>query len=165
MHPSRSFYVDIVFDKLEYSHDVIFGSSPGSGRLELDFPTIDLASLVLTKLQIHDINKKDLIDLLMLFEAHPVCEKGVHRECMDFDYILSILTDDWGFWYDAKNNLTSALSIIQGHLRENGSSEAIARISKLLYEVESRPKTKKWEKRAKQGTAKPWYREVEEIER
>jgi len=42
--PSDKFHVDIFLDKLEFSHDVIFGKKPGDGRLELDYPTIALAT-------------------------------------------------------------------------------------------------------------------------
>src|SRR5437667_273116 len=40
------FHLDIFLDKLEFSHDILFGKKPGNGRLELDFPTISLTDLV-----------------------------------------------------------------------------------------------------------------------
>jgi len=45
-------------------------------------------------------------------------------------------------------------------------SQTIAqRTNKLLGMVTNSPKTKHWEKRAKTGTKKLWYREVEDIVR
>ena len=39
------------------------------------------------------------------------------------------------------------------------------RISEFLKIVNEMPKSRAWEKRAKKGTAKPWYNEVDEVER
>jgi hypothetical protein len=36
-------------------------------------------------------------------------------------------------------------------------------MDKLLNVITNCPKTRKWEKRAKAGTNKPWYRDVEEV--
>ncbi|MEI6308399.1 MAG: hypothetical protein WCP58_02000 [bacterium] len=66
--------MDVFYARLNFSHPVEFGRIPGKGRLELDFPTIALADIVLEKLQIHFINKKDLIDLILLFCGHELAE-------------------------------------------------------------------------------------------
>jgi len=166
-HPEGLYHVDVFFDKLEFNHDVVWGDRPGKGRLELDYPTIDLADIVLEKLQITKINPKDLVDLAVLFKAHEVCEKR-EKECIDGGYIASILSDDWGFWYDATNNLAKLKDFVQkqvaeGRIPQNTASTIIARVDKLLHIVESTPKTKNWIKRSKIGTSKPWYREVEEV--
>ncbi len=57
-HPQNKYHVDVFMDKLEFSHAVDFGEKPGSGRLELDSPTITAVDIVLEKLQIHEINEK-----------------------------------------------------------------------------------------------------------
>jgi len=46
-HPSELFHVDIFFDRLEFSHDIIFCSKHKENRLTLDLPTFPLADLVL----------------------------------------------------------------------------------------------------------------------
>lgn len=168
-HPSDYYHVDIFFDKLEFSHDIVFGEKPGKGRLELDFPTITLADLVLEKLQIHEINRKDLVDLAVLFYGHPLCsETSNKKDCIDDDYIATVLSDDWGFWYDATNNLAKLKYFITSNinlLREERSRIILERIDKLLTIINNKPKSKNWIKRSKIGASKPWYREVEEIER
>ncbi|MEM2384552.1 MAG: hypothetical protein QXX99_04375 [Candidatus Bathyarchaeia archaeon] len=166
-HPIGYFKVDIFFDKLEFSHDVRFGEGPGRGRLELDYPTISLADLALEKLQIHQINLKDIIDLMVLFMAHDV-GTSKDREFIDGSYIANILADDWGFWYDATRNLNTVKSFakkfyLEGKLTSEEQNIMMNRIDKLLKIIEEEPKTKNWLKRAKVGTSKPWYREVEEI--
>jgi hypothetical protein len=162
-HPKNYYHVDVFFDKLEFSHDVLFGSKPGSGRLEMDYPTISLADIILTKTQIHQINIKDVVDLIILFAGHDVDEEVGQR-------VASVLSDDWGFWYDATTNLNK----VKRHVEALRSDSKISNeqyelikggIDKLLTIIARAPKTKNWLKRAKIGTSKSWYRDVEEIVR
>jgi hypothetical protein len=166
-HPQNKYHVDVFMNKLEFSHDVEFGEKPGSGRLELDSPTISATDIVLEKLQIHDINRKDLIDLIALFVVHDVHEQ-FDKNVVDGSYIAKILSDEWGFWYDATANLNK-VRLLAEELSSNGKLGAehhqtvLQRTDKLLSLIKNIPKTKNWEKRAKAGTKKPWYREVEEV--
>jgi len=168
-HPKGYYNVDIFFDKLEFSHDIDFGSKPGEGRLELDYPTISLADLVLEKVQIHHINLKDIVDLMVLLYNHEICEEHV-KECIDGRYIAKVLADDWGFWYDTLLNLNKVKTFAEKFHSENKLTGEeynviVSRVDKLLKIIDKEPKTKKWKKRAEIGTSKPWYREVEEVER
>src|SRR3989441_12834347 len=63
-------HVDVFLDKLEFSHDVLFGKKPGNARLQLDSPTISLTDMVLEKLQPHQIGRKDPVDLIVQFLGH-----------------------------------------------------------------------------------------------
>jgi hypothetical protein len=168
-HPQKKYHVDIFLNRLEFSHDVEFGEKPGEGRLELDYPTISAADIVLEKLQIHEINRKDLIDLIMLFLVHDV-EGQFQKDAIDGAYIGSILSKEWGFWYDATTNLERVRGLVQSLEKENKianpqSQIVQKRLEKLLEYARNTPKDRKWEKRAKTGTKKIWYREVEEVQR
>jgi len=159
--------VDIFFDRLEFSHDVLFGSEPGKGRLELDYPTISLTDLLLEKLQIHQINKKDIIDVIAILMTHEV-DNADGREVIHAGYIGRILSDDWGFWYDALENLKKIESFAsrfrdEGVITADQHARILQNIEKLRLATEDSEKTKKWVKRAKIGTSKPWYREVEDL--
>src|SRR6266550_5296102 len=165
------FHLDIFLDKLEFSHDILFGKKPGNGRLELDFPTISLTDLVLEKLQIHRIGRKDLVDLLVLFLGHEVKPAADgNREAIDAGHIANLLADDWGFWYESTQNLEKTRQMLGQFIGEGRISEDLAnrigsRIADLERTLQSVPKGRHWEKRAKVGTAKPWFREVEEVVR
>lgn len=159
--------VDVFFDKLEFSHDVVFGSGPGKGRLELDYPTISLTDLLLEKLQIHQINKKDIIDVMAILMTHEV-DDASGREIIDAGYIGRVLSDDWGFWYDAMENLRKVEHFVNkfmsdGLITADESERILHNIEKLKNSIESAEKTKNWVKRAKIGTSKPWYREVQDL--
>lgn len=159
--------IDIFFDKLEFSHDVNFGTEPGKGRLELDYPTITLTDLMLEKLQIHQINKKDLVDMMAILMAHEVSDYA-EKEVIDRGYIASILADDWGFWYDALGNLKK-LEFFTIKFRDEGliaaekAEKIIQNVGKLREAIDAIDKSKNWIKRSKIGTSKPWYREVGEV--
>jgi hypothetical protein len=165
------FHVDVFLDKLEFSHDILFGKKPGSGRLELDYPTISLTDLVLEKLQIHRIGRKDLVDLLVIFLAHEVRPNATgDREVVDSAHIATLLSDDWGFWYEAIQNLGKTRQFLEDFLARDRISEELsqrarARIAALEAALQDGPKGRHWQKRARVGPAKPWFREVEEIVR
>ncbi|MGH7417430.1 MAG: hypothetical protein ACREKB_06610, partial [Candidatus Rokuibacteriota bacterium] len=55
-HPTTGIHIDVFFDRLEFCHQI-----PLDGRLEQDRPTIPLAELLLSKLQIVKINEKDVV--------------------------------------------------------------------------------------------------------
>jgi len=168
-HPEGKYHIDIFFNKLEFSHDVPFGDSPGKGRLELNFPAISATDVVLEKLQIHEINRKDLIDLIVIFLSHQFSESEGNG-LINKKYIAQLLADDWGFWYDAKENLQKVKEITssllqKGILKEGEATTVVKKVEELIKILDDEPKTKKWMKRAKDGTKKKWYRDVEEIVR
>jgi len=166
-HPSELYHVDIFFDKLKFSHDIDFGSSPDKGRLKLDFPTIPLADLLLEKLQIHEINEKDIKDIVVLLRAHNLgCED--QKETINAKYIAKILADDWEFWYDAKMNLDKVRLFVEKYLGNGILShvdfeDLCGKLETLINFIDMEPKTKNWKKREKIGTNKKWWRLVEEV--
>ena len=168
-HPKGWYHSDIFFDALEFSHDVFFGKKPGEGRLELDSPTITVTDLVLEKVQIHHINEKDIKDLIVLFRAHEIGESD-EKDVINAKYIAKILADDWGFWYDATTNLKKVKLfgkkyVEEGKMDQEDYDDVVKKIDMLLNYIDREPKTKKWQKRAKVGTKKQWWRPVDEVER
>ena len=168
-HPDSAFAVDVFYDRLEYSHNVEFGNAPSRGRLEIDYPTITLADIVLEKLQIHKINKKDIVDLIILLLQHDLYD-GVKVQTIDYSYISKVLSDDWGFYYDAKSNLDKVKTFAstfkdEGKLDENSLRTVSERVEALIKAIENTPKTRNFQNRAKKGTSIPWYNDVEEVER
>src|SRR5438876_6642558 len=155
------FHVDIFLDKLEFSHDVLFGKKPGNGRLDLDSPTITLTDMVLEKLQIHQIARKDLVDLIVLFLGHDVKPSAdSDHEAVDAGYIAKLLADDWGFWYESTQNLEKTRQLLGQFIGEARISQEVAnrigsRIADLERTLQSVPKGRHWEKRAKSGIAEP----------
>ena len=154
-------HVDIFFDKLNMCHVV----SWEKGRLELDKPTLALADLMLEKLQIVHINEKDVKDVMMLLLEHDVGDGD--KEVVNGQYISKIMAKDWGFYYTTTTNLNKIKSMLgQYDALTPADCEIIStRIDKLVGMIEDEPKSLSWKLRAKVGTKKQWYNDVEEVER
>lgn len=152
-------HIDIFLDQLQMCHTIDFRD-----RLDLDYPTIALAYLVLQKMQIVKINEKDIKDTLAILLEHEVGRDG--KETVDADLISKILSDDWGFYYTVTTNLNK----IRGFMETYNVAEADRtlinkRLDALIAAIEDQPKGMKWKMRARIGTKKKWYNEVEEVER
>jgi len=167
--PAQLYDIDVFFDRLIFSHDLYLGSRLGIGRLESDYPTLSLADLILEKLQIHEMNEKDIKDLIALIMEHDVGASD-QSELINLDRISKVLADDWGFWFDGKVNLNLTLRFAEkycgeGLVTKDELGTVIGKVDMILGSIEAEPKTRKWQKRAKTGTARPWWRDVEELVR
>lgn len=154
-------HIDIFFDKLNMCHVV----SWEKGRLEIDKPTLSLADLMLEKLQIVRINEKDVKDVMMLLREHAIGADD--QEVVNGDYISKIMAKDWGFYYTTTTNLNKIKSLLGEYdaLSPDARDLISARIDELLVMIEKEPKSLGWKLRAKVGTKKQWYNDVEEVER
>jgi hypothetical protein len=150
-------HVDVFFDELKMCHRIDW-----SKRLEADDPTIPLADIVLEKLQIVEINPKDIKDLIILFLEHDVGETD--KETLNGAYIADLLSKEWGFYYTATTNLGKVVSLIDEYIKlpDDEKDTVKKRVEKLLNMIESRPKTMGWKMRSRVGTKQKWYTEVEE---
>jgi hypothetical protein len=163
IHEDRYFFsdartqmkADVFLDKLEMCHTIDF-----SGRLERDYPTVPLEELLLEKLQIVNIESKDIIDVAMLLSDH---DAGSDKsETIDKVYVAKLLADDWGFYYTATTNL-SKISQAVAHMAaiETSDKDRITKNIELIRaEIEAYPKSLAWKLRARVGPKAKWYRDV-----
>ena len=66
-HPETGLGVDVFMNELYFCHRI-----PFDGRLDLDRPTISTADLLLEKMQIVELNLKDITDTMVLMLEHPI---------------------------------------------------------------------------------------------
>jgi len=144
--------IDVFFDKLEYCHTIDYG-----GRLELDPYSVSLTDILLQKLQIWEINDKDLKDIEFLFVCSSIGD-GDEGEVNE-TFVARRLADDWGFWYTATTNLGRVKEHVDGIGALSGEQKAVVKevADRLAARIEDEPKTKGWAKRAKKGTSKAWF--------
>ena len=149
---------DVFMDELKFCHVVDFRK-----RLEIDHPTVPLADMLLSKLQIVRINEKDIIDSLVLLREHEVGPSD--EDTINADYIAKLFSGDWGFWRTATENLEKIKSFAHGYekLTDEDKKDVEAKVEKLLDCIEKAPKSMKWKMRNKVGDKKQWYEEVEEV--
>jgi len=156
---SGEIHVDVFFNKISMCHDIDF-----KNRLEIDYPTIPLAELFLEKLQIHDINEKDLKDVALLILVHNIGDSD--KETINIKHISKILSSDWGFYYTVTENLKFLKDTYITKfefLSNEDRKKIIEKIGSILAYIESEEKPIQWRLRAKIGTRLRWYKIVEEI--
>ncbi|MBS7658997.1 MAG: hypothetical protein QW487_07380 [Candidatus Bathyarchaeia archaeon] len=156
----KTYVADVFFDELNMCHKINF-----RGRLEVDYPTIPLAELLLEKLQIVNFTEKDAIDVIMLLREHKLEDSD--NDCINWNYIAELLADDWGFYYTVTTNLNRLKDFFIEHinksnvLSDNDIKDLNNKIAQLLEKIDKEPKSMKWKMRAKIGAKKRWYQEVE----
>jgi len=150
-------HVDIFYEGLEMCHDISF-----KDRLEVDYPTIPLAELLLEKMQIVQINEKDLIDTIMLLREHQISDND--KEAVNGPRIASLCAAEWGLWRTITMNLGKVTNYAQSFaaIQDEDKRDVTEKIDQLLKMIEDKPKTFKWKMRAKVGDSRVWYRTVEE---
>jgi hypothetical protein len=159
-HPQHGVHCDVFFDKLRFCHDVDL-----RGRLEIDYPTISLVDLLLEKMQIVEINRKDITDTIMLLREHAV---GNHDQyTMNADYLAQLCGSSWGLWRTISTNLQKVLGLMPGYAVLTGAdrSDVMEKIRALQARLDGQPKTLAWRLRARIGDRVQWYRDVEEVAR
>ncbi len=157
-HKETSMHVDIFFDKLDFCHPIYW-----SKRLEMDSPTIPLAELLLEKMQIIQLNEKDVIDTLMLVREHPLDNSD--KETINARLIAGLCSQDWGLWRTVTMNLRKVSDLSENYawLKEPDRKVIKDRIQELLEMINHQPKTTAWKMRDVIGDRVKWYNEVHEI--
>jgi hypothetical protein len=153
-------HIDVFFNALDFCHKVSF-----VGRLEVEDLTLPLAELVLEKMQIVQINEKDLIDTIMLIREHPMGETD--KEMINTAVISKILANDWGYWRTVTANLRLVDQKLSGYANLSDEDRKVVhtRLDELQQTIEARPKTLIWKARAAIGERIKWYKDVEELMR
>ena len=150
--------VDVLVGTFRMSHQIPFGD-----RLALEPVTVPLAELLLTKLQIVQLNEKDVRDALALLHDHPVEESD--GDAINAAQVARLCASDWGLW----RTFTANLEALEGHidryeLPEESKGRIAERVQKLQERIEQEPKPLGWRMRAKIGDRKRWYELPEEVE-
>jgi hypothetical protein len=165
--------VDVVVDSLEMCH-----SFPFADRLALSSPTLPLAELLLSKLQVVKINRKDVLDALVLFAEHPLGSDDGAPDSRDglgainVPRILSFTSNDWGWWRTVTGNLDVldqylAVELTPEDLDLNNGRAVLfdprAQIAALRTAINDAPKSTRWKLRSRVGERQTWYRDPEEM--
>ena len=156
--PGTDLHVDIFFDKLDFCHPI-----PWAGRLEVDSPTIPLAELLLEKMQIVQINEKDIIDTIMLLLEHPLGDND--HETINIDRVAILCSSDWGLWRTTTMNLGKVRQMGQGYeqLTHEQKETIDSQVKTALARIDQEPKSLAWRLRARVGDRVKWYKDVDEV--
>jgi hypothetical protein len=154
----NSLHSDVFYDTLDFSHIINF-----RGRLELDYPTISLVDLLLEKMQIVQINEKDIIDTIMLLREHDLGSSN--DETINIDYLAKTCKSDWGLWKTVTTNLDKVIRLINKYdVLTNDDRQIIHdRFLRIMQRIDKEPATVRWRLRSKVGELVKWYRDVDEV--
>jgi hypothetical protein len=160
---ARSRPVDILIDRMEMCHRFEFAD-----RLKLDAPTVPLAEMLLSKLQIARINRKDILDALALLSEYPL--GATDDGSINLGPITGLTSSDWGWWRTVTGNLDKFrlfydTEIQPGELdfRRPAHFDALAQVAALRAAIDLAPKTTRWKLRSQVGERVQWFEEPEEV--
>ena len=151
--------IDVMVDKLSMCHVLDF--RPSFDRQPL---TIDAVDVLLSKLQIVELNEKDLRDIVHLLAALPL--GGGAQASIDTDRFGKVLGADWGWWRTVTGNLAKMEELLGDRpalIPDNRSYEPVAQAGRLLELAVQTPKSMKWKLRANVGERVRWYELPEEV--
>jgi hypothetical protein len=137
-----------------------------SGRLGEHAFGLDAADLLLTKLQIHEINRKDLVDAVRLLLTHENADIGggtAEPDAMSLDRLRAVTSTDWGWFTTVTDNLRLARAAAADLLDPEEASIVEARADAIDESLRAAPKSLRWKARSVVGRKSPWYELPEEV--
>jgi hypothetical protein len=153
--------LDVMLDRLDMCHVLDFRE-----RIERLPYTLDPTDLLLSKLQIVEVNEKDLQDAIYLLAAFPIRDDeesgtiGPGRLCQ-------IVCQDWGWWRTVTGNLDRITALPPEDrarlVPPDAPFDPADQARKLRREADEAPKSLKWRVRSKIGDRVRWYELPEEV--
>jgi hypothetical protein len=169
--PARKRSMDVLVDQFEMCHRFQFGD-----RLGLTKPTLPLAELLLSKLQVVKINRKDVLDALALLAEHPLAsddgsgDPSAATAAINTGRITGLTSNDWGWWRTITLNLDKLAAFLEsdGKAGELDADRPLrfdpaAQVAALQATIEAAPRSTRWKLRARLGERAAWYIEPEEV--
>jgi hypothetical protein len=133
-----------------------------TGRLDRHPVTLAPADLLLTKLQVVEVNRKDLTDALTLLLTHEVRSPDTGDHVSD-DRLIAVTSGDWG-WYTTFTDNLARLPDLAAELLDAADAEAVTgRVTAIREALDAAPKSLKWRARSRVGRRVAWYELPDEI--
>ena len=137
-----------------------------SGRLGEHTYSLDAADLLLTKLQIHEINRKDLVDAVRLLLTHENVDIGGRPnvpDAMSLDRLRTVTSTDWGWFTTVTDNLQLVRAAATDLLEPSDGMVVESRADAITDSLKAAPKSMRWKARSVVGRKTPWYELPEEV--
>jgi hypothetical protein len=156
--PGTGLHVDIFYEKLDFCHAIYW-----KDRLEVDSPTIPLTELLLEKMQIVQINEKDIIDTIMLLLEHTLGDTD--KETINIKLAAQLCANEWGLWRTTTMNLEKVKQLAQHYsqLTPEQKSKVVSQVDEIIARLNREPKPVAWRIRDRVGDRVKWYKDVDEV--
>jgi hypothetical protein len=143
--------IDVFVSEFSMCHTL-----PLADRLSIDSPTIPLAELFLSKAQIVEMNRKDMLDLFALLNDHEVADRD--SDTINGQVIAVLCGKDWGLWRTLIGTLEKLEASVEAVSAAGLSEDTLRdRLAAVRSAVNRGPTTMKWRTRAKIGDRIQWY--------
>jgi hypothetical protein len=162
--PDGRWSIDVIVDQLVMSHRLDLRTSLGGPG-----PTLPLADLLLSKLQVWEITRKDLGDALCLLADHPLDDDAKPAaidgsvEAIGLDRIGRVLASDWGFCHTVERNLDKIRDLASEQPLPDSPFDVATQVERLRQAIDQAPKSVGWRARARVGEKVRWYETPEEV--
>ena len=147
--------VDVFVGAFEMCHSI-----PITDRIDLHPTAVPLAELMLTKMQIVELNAKDQSDIVTMLYHNDVGDGD--DGMINAKRVGALCASDWGLWRTTKMNTErtrQALANAAPEVRD----VAMPRLERLWQAIEDAPKSGRWKMRNRVGDKVRWYEEPEEV--
>ena len=122
------------------------------GRLPADHPALAAADLLLMKLQVVELNHKDVTDAAALLSTHRLGDDDAAGS-INRRRIVEVLAGDWGFYTTATDNLERLPDLVAALDAELGAHGRRMRPRRSGRTVDAAPKSRAFKLRARVGAA------------
>jgi hypothetical protein len=150
--------VDVFVGRFDMCHGLDLRDRLSTGTRTL-FPT----DVLLTKLQVVEINRKDQLDALTLLLTHDVVAGAEGVDAIETGRLVEVTAGDWGWFTTLSDNLRRLPQVAEQVLDPEITPVVTGRVSRLIEAVEAAPKSLRWKARAKVGRKVKWYELPEEM--
>lgn len=153
--------LDVMLDRLDMCHVLDFRD-----RIERYPYTLPPTDLLLSKLQIVEINEKDLQDAIYLLAAFPIRDDE-ESGALSPDRLCQIVCNDWGWWRTVGGNLDRITAMEPSDLARlappDPPFDPAEQARTLRRRADRAPKSLRWRIRSKIGERVRWYELPEEV--
>ena len=156
-HPDLGYDADVMLDVFVMCHELNL-----VGRLERDEYTVPIEELLLSKMQVVELNEKDLKDSFAMLHDHDIAEID-DVDIIDPSFIAKLCSDDWGWYKTLTMNIDKMTDLAPDYLEEKEREAVVERLARLRQVIEEAPKSTKWKMRARIGEKRRWYQLPEDV--
>jgi hypothetical protein len=148
--PDGAEHVDVFLGRFEMCHEIDLDA-----RVDDTHEALPATDLLLTKLQVVELNAKDVRDAGALLRCVAVSEQD-QPGAIALGRLGEVLGADWGFYTTFADNLERIPLELAAYAPDDVAAvgESARRIAAA---IEAAPKTRGWRMRAKVGRRKRWY--------
>jgi hypothetical protein len=160
-HNDNDMKIDIFVGDFEMCHKI-----PLENRLTFDPVTIPLTELLLSKAQIVELNRKDMMDITSLLLNNETGNDD--KDMINLPILARLCSQDWGLYKTTSINLGHVEKLMKEEsvdLTQEERNLVLSRVREIQKTFEQMPKPLPWQIRDRVGTRVKWYIEVEEVRR